>query len=446
MKVSAVVTGVMVAIGMALGFMVGRTTGSGSGSSSDGKADAERSGMGVGGARGSDRSGRRGADGKSNPNAVATIRQVVRKLEYSPMAQMDFDIMFEIYEAIRWMSPEDIETALSELGDSGTNPQTSMILAMMLINLWAKQDGQGAVEYSLLSKNQMTKSMGVMGGLMGWVKHDPEGAWKWFEEHKKEVKKGGMMGGQMSGMMFAALAQRDMGSAFERMSDLSKKEKQSALRMIGMQTVTDPVRREDFIQRLEKLGDDDLRDQSLQSMVTMWAYQDPKGAIDFLESREWEDDVHSQLTRQVASSWANMDPEAALDWRLETIGPDEDRGEAVAPSFAQWMVRDSEGAREWLQRQPSDLRTDSLYQSTANQLQWSNEYEEAVQWAEQIEDQDSRRSTYRDIYHRWNTESEEDATRWLSGLDAESREAIESGAVSSALQATESIELEVVPE
>jgi len=154
MKVSAVVAGGLLAIGMALGFMVGRTTGSGLGS--DRKADAERSGVGVGAVRGSDRSGRRDADGKSKPNAGATIRQVVRKLECSPMAQTDFDIMFEIYGAIRWVSPEEVEAALSELEDSGANPQTSMTLSMMLINFWAKKDDQGAVECSLLSKNRLS--------------------------------------------------------------------------------------------------------------------------------------------------------------------------------------------------------------------------------------------------------------------------------------------------
>lgn len=68
--------------------------------------------------------------------------------------------------------------------------------------------------------------------------------------------------------------------------------------------------------------------------------------------------------------------------------------------------------------------------------------------AEQIKGQDSHRSTDRDIYPRWRTESEEDPTSGLSGLDAESREAIKSGRgpVPSAIQATESIELEAVPE
>jgi hypothetical protein len=72
------------------------------------------------------------------------------------MTQTDFDIMFEIYEGIRWMSPEEVETAFSELEDSGANPQTSMTLSMMPINFWAKKDDQGAVECSLLSKNRLS--------------------------------------------------------------------------------------------------------------------------------------------------------------------------------------------------------------------------------------------------------------------------------------------------
>ncbi|MFP6867245.1 MAG: hypothetical protein VCA35_14985 [Roseibacillus sp.] len=354
------------------------------------------------------------------------------------MAQMDFDIMFGAYEAIRWMSPDEVQTALSELESMEGGSQSKMMISMMLINLWAKQDGRGALEYSLASKNQMTKGMGVMSGLMAWAKNDSEGAWEWFDENRDTVKKSGMMGSSIGPLMYAALAQQDMGKAFARMGDLNRQEKKTAISMIGMRTVTDPARRDEFVRQLEALDDKKLQDEALQSMVTMWAYQDPQEAVAFIDSREWDEETQNTLRTQVAASWANLDAEAALTWRLENLGENEDRGDAVAQSFSHWMTRDSESAEAWLDKQPAELRTDTLYQQTATGLQWSNNYEDAMAWANRIEEQESRESTYRQIYNRWNGTDETEAQKWLEGLDAETREAVET---ESGPRATETIPL-----
>lgn len=362
------------------------------------------------------------------------------------MVGMDFDVLFGAYEAIRWMSPDEIQTALSELESMEGGSQSKMMISMMLINLWAKQDGRGALEYSLASKNQMTKGMGVMSGLMAWAKTDSEGAWEWFEENRDTVKKGGMMGSAIGPMMYAALAQQDMGKAFARMGDLNRQEKKTAISMIGMQTVMDPARRDEFVRQLETLDDKKLKDEALQSMVTMWAFQDPQEAVAFIDSREWDEETQNSMRTQVAASWANMDAEAALTWRLENLGENEDRGEAVAQSFSQWMTHDSESAEAWLDQQPAELRTDALYQQTSNRLQWSDNYEDAADWANRIEEQESRESTYRQIYNRWNGADEAEAQKWLEGLDAETREAVETEAGPQAAEAVPLLEEQPVLE
>ena len=81
----------------------------------------------------------------------------MRQIEFSPMGAMDFDIMNEVYNSVSWMGPEDIKLALAELESQGGTNQNNIMIGMMLMNLWAKKDGKGALEYSLASKNHMTK-------------------------------------------------------------------------------------------------------------------------------------------------------------------------------------------------------------------------------------------------------------------------------------------------
>ena len=72
-----------------------------------------------------------------------------------------------------------------------------MVMTMMLISQWAKQDGEGAMDYVIGQDDNLWKSMGVMGGMMGWVKNDPEGAYAWYQENRKSLSKGGgMMAGR----------------------------------------------------------------------------------------------------------------------------------------------------------------------------------------------------------------------------------------------------------
>lgn len=152
------------------------------------------------------------------------------------------------------------------------------------------------------------------------------------------------------------------------------------------------------------------------------------------------------ISMMLINLWANMDAEAALTWRLENLGENEERGDAVAQSYSQWMTQDSESAEAWLDQQPAELRTDALYQQAANRLQWSDNYEDAAAWANRIEEQESRESTYRQIYNRWNGADEAEAQKWLEGLDAETREAVETEAGPQAAEAVPLLEKQPVLE
>jgi hypothetical protein len=89
--------------------------------------------------------------------------------------------------------------------------------------------------------------------------------------------------------------------------------------------------------------------------------------------------------------------------------------------------QDPDAASEWLRKQPEDLRTDGLYGETAEHLRRNNDYGQSVEWAEQIEDQDTRNQKLGRIYRDWKGDDEEKAQEWFDGLDASVRDEVESG-------------------
>ena len=230
----------------------------------------------------------------------------------------------------------------------------------------------------------------------------------------------------MDGMILAALAHRDMNRAFEGLQELNKQQQTSALMVMSSQMTMDDVKREQFVQKVEQLEDEEMRNQALQSMVSMWAFQDPRGAVEFVESREWAGEMGADLREGLASSWANSDAEAALTWRLENLAEGEEVAEVVASGFSQWITQDPESAEAWLKAQPDEVKSDNLYSSTADRLRWSADHEGAIEWAAQIENQQQRENSYQRIYQGWREADAEAAQQWLEGLDEATREAVQS--------------------
>ena len=419
----------LVGIGVALGFVLGRTS---VGNRDGGEGVTDGSVAGKSGRqfahRATERDGgpRSGGSGAGSP--ALTIRRVAHKLGLSPMAGMDYDVLFDAYESIRWMNPQEVRMALDELEDATSNTQVQMVLRMMLISRWAKEDGRGAVEYGMELKQPMQKMTAMMGGLMGWAKTDPERAYTWYHENR-DAMKGGMMGkGVMDGVFFASMAQQDMTKAFTRLKDLKKSEQKTAIMMMSHSATMAPGKRGEFLAELDQIDDKEVRRSGMQGLVSQWVMQDPEGAVEFVESRDWEDGTGEEMRRSLASSWSQVDPEAALDWRLKTAENQENHGEAVASQFSRWMGQDAESASAWLRKQPEDLRTDALYGQTAEQLLRNNDYGQSVQWAEQIEDQEVRSRKMGRIYRDWKKDDEKAAQEWYDGLDASAREELEKGA------------------
>ena len=427
MKNQLIIPALTLAVGIGIGVAVDRTVITTGKEGQPGKGQSSATDMGP----------RAAMDARVNPrgmskagtrthldrNAVATIRRVSKQLEMSPMISMDFEALLQAYEAIRWMNPEEVQMALGELGNAGGMNQNTMMLKFMLMGLWAKQDGKSAMEYATSLKQPMDKMMSVMSGVMGWMKHDPGTAYQWYKDNRGEVS-GGMMGGMgMDGMFVSALAQQDLDTAFIELKELNGSNRDMALTMMAGNIGMDEVKRTQFIEQLEKLDDESLRDTGMTSMIGPWAMTDPQGATGYLEKMDPKPENYELLIESAASSWGATDPESAIQWLLENTGENEVEGDKIADTFGTWVMNDSEAAAEWLAKQPEGFATDELYSEAANNSVWMNP-EGATQWAVKIKDEDKRHTSLMAIRSVMQNQGDEAVQKWKDGLDPEIRKEV----------------------
>ena len=419
----------LVIVGLALAFVLGRAT--------VGKRNGEPATpqdpttVGAPGRRNESRWGAREGvlrrRGEREMAPAAAIRRAARLLMRSPMIGMDFNNLFDVYEEIRWMSPAEARAALDELEEMVGNPQARMVLENMLIGHWAKRDGREAVEYAIGCEQPRRRTAALMGGLTGWAKSDPEAAYFWYMENRDGMNSGMPERSLIVGMLFASMAREDMGRAFERLQTLPESEREAALVMIPSQMAMEPGQRRAFLAELDRL-DAKTRRGGVRTALTQWAMEDPEGALAFFESRDWEEEFGEDLRDDLVSSWSFVDPKAALDWRLRTVRDGADRGAVVAPDLSRWIAQDPQSATDWIEKQPADLLTDALCEGAAEQMRLHGKYEQALQWAGQIGEAQSRGSRMGRIYQRWRDADRAAAGEWLERLDPALRAEVESAA------------------
>ncbi len=153
------------------------------------------------------------------------------------------------------------------------------------------------------------------------------------------------------------------------------------------------------------------------------AYADPAAAVAFC-------DEHCQgafgdgLREMVVTGWGGRDGAAAMQW-LASLPAGTERDRSVDAAFRAWWRQDGKGLFEWMDAMgpagiPPWLKPAAgLY---AMGIHWERPLE-AIQWAEQIEDEQKRELALITIARHWREKDESASEAWLaqSGLSEEAR-------------------------
>jgi hypothetical protein len=350
----------------------------------------------------------------SSKDAQRKIQILLSRMEQNPMASMDFEGMFELWEVVRDFSEDDVREALLSLDDM-KNKQLKMTMGMILMSRWGKLDGAAAMQHVVDTDNQQMKMMGTMGVLMSWTKEDPEGAFSWYEENRDKLGGGGMYGGFQDTMIFQSLAKHDLPRALSEISELdSRKKKQQALSGIAQGVVNEPEKLETLMAFLDAEEDPKIKSEVMASVIRNLAMQDPENAQTYLQTIEDEEEKKKQ-TENLIQSWSYQDPEAAITWGMEQAADEEAEVKIVESYLDNWARQDAKAAGAWYDQQEEHLKTSKAVKDSVRNLYSRGEYKQAFTWAAREDDPEKGNELKRDIYQSWAKDAPKQAETWMDG-------------------------------
>jgi len=388
------------------------------------RTSAHKSGNGVelgshGGQRFSEVPGNSDPEGR----ASATLQRFLGMMENHSGIIGSYERDLALYDAIRQLSTGELRQVLAELERLDPLPRTGGRLQELLVGCWAKQDGEAAADYAKTVSPSGLRDLALGSALLEWAENDPEAALQWCLDNPESMK--GHQGQFTKGAMLARLARDDMKQAFSYLKSFNIGPKRSAIALMAAEATANAARRGEFLAELNTLDDSAMFGQGITSLVNQWSLDDPRGAIEFVESEQCPKHFRKELRKTVIEAWSFHDPEPALDWYLETESDSRSRNQVVIDQFVRWMGRDPAAAADWLAGAPKELRTDTLFARSADTLSSLENYAEAVRWAEQIQNDAERNKMLKRIYSPWKFNMEEEARQWLETLDAPTRTAVE---------------------
>ncbi len=423
--------GASLAVAITLGFVGGRLTSQPGGISAT-QGDGENQQLNGSASRPATRTGKAPASSK-NPlhhqrgsrDVRQTIKTLINRLERSPMGNMDFDEMFEVWEITRDFSEAEVREALLSLEDL-KNPQLRMTLQMMLMNRWGKINGEAAMLHALDSKNSRTKMVGVMGVFMSWTKENPEAAFDWYETHQDKLNQGGGVYGDVyNGMIYQALARHNLTRALTQAATIENSQKrQTALASIAQGVANQPEKLKTFLKFLDNENEPSLKSSVMESVIGTMVMQDPESAKALIGTID-DSQEKAKLTEKMIRNWSYIDPEAAIEWGMKKTDDKEAQAGIITDNLGTWASQDPAAAGKWYDQQPDDIKTQDALTKVVRSLSSRQQYQEAFAWANRGSDPEKRAASKKDIYQSWLKQSPDAAKTWAEGEGRETLQGID---------------------
>ena len=368
-----------------------------------------------------------GGAGQGGPGAlsVQSILAQVKSLMRTGGMQNP-SAMLKTISLLGQIRDEDIQAALKETSDV-KEPQSKMMINMVLLSRWAEKDGPAALKYAEdnLGESGPMVQMAKMGVLSSWAQSDPDAAW----EHLKtsDDSGNGMFGGRSMMMMgmFSSLASKDLDKAFSRLSELEEpQERQMALNGIA-QTASDEASRSRLMAEIGRLEDESERKEARASILGQVAMMDPESAIKM--TAELPANERKEAAQRVGTMLMMSDPERGAAYILENTDAD-GKKQAYNQVVAQWVHADPNKAGKWLGDQPQTPDLDSARATFAGSVA-GRDPESAMAWANTVTNPDERAASVTQVYNNWKKKDEAAASAALesSGLSPEQIQSIRAG-------------------
>ena len=334
--------------------------------------------------------------------------------------------MMHIMGMLDKLRPEDISDALTEM-DAIKDPQTKMMVSMMLLGKWAERDGPAAMKYA----EEHSKEAGIGGKIMkmsvasSWAESDPEAVWAWYKGNK-DSDSGGMFGGNQMVLsaVFSSLMSNNPDAAFKRFDELDPGTRQMAFAGMCQTALMDDGKRQLLFDKINSMPDGTEKSSSRQMLLSQWAVFSPDEATDWVSKQPTAD--QKSLRESVGSALMMSDPKKGAAFMMEGVST-EDKPLRCSEVVGGWSMIDPKAAAAWLDAQGSGPELDQARQTLVSTLNQSNPAG-AMSQAQAITDADKRFSAISSAYGAWSKKDSSAADQALqnAGLTPEQVQSIRS--------------------
>lgn len=306
-----------------------------------------------------------------------------------------------------WEAIGEVHEAWGMVAD-GINGSQSVELAL-LIDWWARHDPEGAFKW-LHEKRRQRNPILLTALVRSWATRAPIAASRAVDALPKRRD-------QNLSYVFDAVAQGWNASGQPGVEEYLIALPSDVNRQIALTgLVVDKVRRdgvEETIRWAEALPDDaaaDFKQLAFRRVAGAVADVDPiRAAAWALSQRDGELGVG--LPRSVAQHWSKKDGQSAMEW-LRGFPDAPDVARAFEEGYRTWLSTDREAARAWLREQELDASLDpvvAIYaRSTARE-----DPEAALPWAARLQDEVRRDETLEKVARAWMHRDPDAARAWL---------------------------------
>jgi hypothetical protein len=316
--------------------------------------------------------------------------------------------MYGVAKTLEKLNPDNIDQNLAMFEKKQSVMNDTEVRAF--ITAWARFDPEAAFAWAS-GLGWFTKGKFVPVALGAWATVDPQGAVEALDAMPKgtrggqkfrgELVKGWILGGDPDGATEYILSlgpAKGFQQTFNQMAVLIAKD--------GVDTVID------WAEAMPEGGDESwAREAAFRAAVDAVAKRDRSRAVVWYEAhREFEYAAAALKTLSWEWVW-NGDPAELFEW-LQEQPAGKLRVETVRQSYRQWLERDAREAIAWLRSTELTPALDPALAVFARRESRTSA-KEAIEWANRIDDQATRRMTLVPILRILAKEDPATALEWM---------------------------------
>lgn len=330
-----------------------------------------------------------------------------------PAGQLRQSAIHSVITAVAGQDPDRALAMIQALEDKSQQAQLRSMVAMVL----ASKDPPRALELALRTKGNNEMDFSISSIFHQWARRDLAAA----KAAARELT--GKDAEQAQSAILNRMAQTDPQQAWEFALSLESpggSTRQSAyFSVLTAWVQTDPKA---ALKAWQQLPNSETKSQAFNSLIQNWSHTDFDGALQaVLELPE----TNTRSDALMSLSYGRLgEPEKVFQAILEHMPMGDNFSNAIRNVFSRWAERDPAAAALSLKELPPGQAYENGVRSVARSWAESGSYQDALQWAKSLENEQARSTALGQVISIWGEKDSSKAVSAVMNLSATERERV----------------------